>query len=83
MVGQSKEVKSEMPEEDPNPVTEVRTKGQGMITVERTHEFPVTASTIYVITDVEAEIAKIDAAIATWEAKRAPLQAILDEYEAA
>lgn len=74
-----------MPEEpipDPNPVTEVRKKGDGTIIVERTHEKPVTQTTVHNIAALRKRVAKMDAAISAWSAKRAPLQAIIDEYEA-
>ena len=37
-------------------------------------------TTTYNIPEIQAEISKIDAVIAQWEAKKAPHQAIIDKY---
>jgi hypothetical protein len=73
----------ELPEEpvvDPNPVTEVRTKTETSLVVERTPEKPITVTKIYNIAELQAEIAKYQAVIDIWQAKIDPLQAIIDEY---
>lgn len=64
-----------------NPVIETRKKGDGTIIVEKTNENPVTITNIYNIDKIQKEINKIDSVIAIWESKKAPLQAIIDEYE--
>lgn len=65
---------------DPNPVTEVRTKTETSLVVERTHRDPVTATTTYNIVELEAEIAKLQGVVDLWQDKIDPLQAIIDEY---
>lgn len=66
--------------DDVNPIREARMKKDGALIIERTPERPKTLTTTFVITEIEAEIAKIDGVIELWQAKKAPLQAIVDEY---
>lgn len=64
-----------------NRVTEIRKKGMGSLIIERTPEKPVTRIKSYNIAEIQKKIAKIDTVIKLWEDKKAPLQAIIDEYE--
>lgn len=70
------------PEEvDMNPVTEVRIRRDGALVIERTRERPVTEVETHNIAAIQADLNRIDGVIAVWQAKRNPLQAILDEYD--
>jgi len=69
------------PEIDLNPVTEIRKRIGSALVVERTHENPVTEVETHDIAAIQIDIARIDGVIELWQAKRAPLQEIIDEYD--
>ena len=55
-----------------------RLEGDNLIKIE-TPETPVSTQTTYNVVEAKEEIAKIDAVISMWEAKKAPYQEIVDK----
>lgn len=63
-----------------NPKTKTTIREGSILTVYEVHEQPVIRVVTHSIAEIQAKIAKIDSVIALWEAKKAPFQATLDEY---
>jgi len=75
-----KDGKDEMPPVDPNPVTETRIRQGDTLIIKRMRERPVEEVVVHDIARIQNDINRIDGVIALWQAKREPLQAIIDEY---
>lgn len=63
-------------------ITTEITAADDVLIIKETPSEPVPIVTTYNLAEIRAEIARIDGAIAAWNEKRAPLQAIIDQYDA-
>ena len=70
----------EEPYIDPNPEIITWKKGDGVLEKSITHKDPKVKTESFNIEHVQGKIDKINGAIAAWESKRAPYQAIIDKY---
>jgi len=70
----------EIIEIDLNPEIKTYKKTEGFLVIERTHDKPVVHSDSYNIEQAQAKLDKIDGVIALWEAKKVPLQEVIDKY---
>lgn len=70
----------EVPTPDPNPPIVTWVKKDGVLEKQTTHADPKVHRESFSIENAQAQIDKINAAIAMWEAKKAPYQAIIDKY---
>lgn len=81
MAGQIPEKPGELTP-DPNPIIVKWTKGNGYLEKETTHAEPKVHRESFSIAQARARIAKRNGVIAIWQAKNAPDQALIDQYEA-
>ena len=65
---------------DPNPEIITWKKGDGVLEKSITHKDPKVKTESFDIRQVQGKIDKINGAIASWEAKKAPYQAIIERY---
>ena len=65
---------------DSNPPIITYSGAEGTLTRETTYADPKPIIKAYNIADIQAKITKIDSVISIWEAKKTPLQAIIDKY---
>ena len=66
--------------EDTNPEIKTYKYEVNSLVIEKTHAVPKVRQEIHNIAQVQKQIAKIDGAISLWQAKKAPLQALLDKH---
>ena len=65
---------------DSNPAIITETKEGDNFVKSTTYKEPKTTKVSYNIAELQAKIDKYDGVIAQWEAKKAPLQAIIDKF---
>ena len=65
---------------DVNPAIITYKFEENALVMETTHKDPTVQKKVYIVSDAQAKISKINNVIALWEAKKVPYQDIIDKY---
>ena len=65
---------------DTNPAIITYEFEDNALVMETTHKDPTVQKKVYIVSDAQAKISKINNVIALWEAKKVPYQDIIDKY---